>query len=72
MIFCTVRRPAAGGLTPMAMSAYYLKGIAPPQVQLTQIFAGSLPYVFMVFITMALVYTFPGVVYYLPTLFYGK
>ena len=30
---------------PMAMSAYYLKGIAPPHVRLTQIFAGSLPYV---------------------------
>ena len=57
---------------PMAMSAYYLKGIAPPQVQLTQIFAGSLPYVFMVFITMAVLYIFPNVIYYLPHLIYGR
>ncbi len=57
---------------PMAMSAYYLKGIAPPQVRLTQIFAGSLPYVFMVFITMAILYVFPQIVYTLPQLFYGK
>lgn len=57
---------------PMAMSAYYLKGIAPPQVRLTQIFAGSLPYVFMVFITMIVLYVFPDIVNWLPRLFYGR
>ena len=57
---------------PMAMSAYYLKGIAPPQVRLTQIFAGSLPYVFMVFITMIVLYVFPDIVYWLPQMFYGR
>jgi len=57
---------------PMAMSAYYLKGIAPPQVRLTQIFAGSLPYVFMVFVTMLVLYVFPDIVYWLPRLFYGR
>ncbi len=57
---------------PMAMSAYYLKGIAPPQVRLTQIFAGSLPYVFMVFVTMLVLYVFPDIVNWLPRLFYGR
>ena len=57
---------------PMAMSAYYLKGIAPPHVRLTQIFAGSLPYVFMVFVTMVMLYVFPQIAYYLPQLFYGR
>jgi len=57
---------------PMAMSAYYLKGIAPPEVRLTQIFAGSLPYVGMVFITMAILYTFPQIVYWLPQTIYGR
>ncbi|MCO6386765.1 TRAP transporter large permease subunit [Aliihoeflea sp. 40Bstr573] len=57
---------------PMAMSAYYLKGIAPPEVRLTQIFAGSLPYVGMVFITMALLYIFPQIVYWLPEVIYGR
>ncbi|MFV0299838.1 MAG: TRAP transporter large permease subunit [Paracoccus sp. (in: a-proteobacteria)] len=56
---------------PMAMSAYYLKGIAPPEVKLTQIFAGVMPFLFMVFIAMAVVYIFPPVVYYLPEVFYG-
>ncbi|EKE77751.1 MULTISPECIES: TRAP transporter large permease [Oceanibaculum] len=57
---------------PMAMSAYYLKGIAPPYVQLVQIFRGSLPYVAMVFITMILLYTVPEIVYWLPQLIYGR
>jgi tripartite ATP-independent transporter DctM subunit len=56
---------------PMAMSAYYLKGVAPPQVQLTQIFGGALPFVFMVFMTMALLYIFPGLATWLPNAIYA-
>jgi tripartite ATP-independent transporter DctM subunit len=56
---------------PMAMSAYYLKGIAPPQVQLVQIFRGCMPFLVMVFIAMVLLYTFPGIALWLPTLMYG-
>ncbi len=55
---------------PMAMAAYYLKGVAPPQVRLTQIFSGSLPFVFMVFLAMVLVYVFPGIVLWLPDYLY--
>ncbi|WP_159592875.1 TRAP transporter large permease [Chelativorans xinjiangense] len=57
---------------PMAMSAYYLKGIAPPHVQLTQIFAGSMPYLAMVFLTMVVLYNVPAIIYYLPQLIYGR
>jgi len=57
---------------PMAMSAYYLKGIAPPFVQLVQIFKGCMPFLAMVFIAMAAVYLFPEVVYWLPNKFYGR
>ena len=56
---------------PMAMSAYYLKGIAPPEIKLTHIFKGVMPFLFMVFIAMALMYIFPEIVYYLPRVFYG-
>ena len=56
---------------PMAMSAYYLKGIAPPQVKLTQIFAGCMPFLLCVFISMAIMYNFPNIVFYLPELIYG-
>ena len=56
---------------PMAMSAYYLKGIAPPSVQLWTIFRGCFPFLAMVFVAMFLVYVFPPLVYWLPALFYG-
>ncbi len=45
----------------MAMAAYYLKGMSPPQARLNQIFAGALLFVFMVFLSMTLVYIFPGI-----------
>ncbi len=57
---------------PMAMSAYYLKGVAPKHVQLVTIFKGCLPFLGMVFVAMALVYIFPQLVYWLPDLFYGN
>ena len=57
---------------PMAMSAYYLKGIAPPHVQLWTIFKGCFPFLGMVFLSMFLVYTFPQLVYWLPDLIYGN
>ncbi|MBK7664465.1 MAG: TRAP transporter large permease subunit [Sterolibacteriaceae bacterium] len=57
---------------PMAMSAYYLKGVAPPFVQLWTIFRGCLPFLSMVFLTMVLMYVFPQIVTWLPDLFYGN
>jgi tripartite ATP-independent transporter DctM subunit len=57
---------------PMAMSAYYLKGIAPKHVLLWTIFKGCFPFLSMVFVTMALVHTFPDLVFWLPNLFYGN
>jgi tripartite ATP-independent transporter DctM subunit len=57
---------------PMAMSAYYLKGIAPPHIQLVQIFKGCMPYLVMILIAMATIYIFPQVVFYLPQVIYGR
>jgi len=56
---------------PMAMSAYYLKGIAPPEVKLTHIFAGVMPFLLCVILSMVLMYIYPQIVFYLPELFYG-
>jgi tripartite ATP-independent transporter DctM subunit len=56
---------------PMAMSAYYLKGIAPPHVQLWSIFQGCFPFLAMVFVTMFMVYVFPKLTFWLPGLIYG-
>jgi tripartite ATP-independent transporter DctM subunit len=57
---------------PMAMSCYYLKGIAPPHIQLTTIFKGSLPFLAMVLISMVILYSFPVVTTWLPGLVYGS
>ncbi len=57
---------------PMAMSAYYLKGVAPPSVQLVTIFKGCLPFLSMVFVAMAAIYVFPGLVTWLPEVLYTR
>jgi tripartite ATP-independent transporter DctM subunit len=57
---------------PMAMSAYYLKGIAPPHVQITDIFRGMMPYMLIVILCMVLIYIFPQIVYALPNMIYGN
>jgi tripartite ATP-independent transporter DctM subunit len=57
---------------PMAMSAYYLKGIAPPQIELWTIFKGCFPFLGMVFVTMITVYVFPQIMFWLPGLIYGR
>ena len=56
---------------PMAMSAYYLKGIAPPHVQLVEIFKGSYPYLAMVMLAMVIMYNFPDLIFWLPNMMYG-
>jgi TRAP-type mannitol/chloroaromatic compound transport system permease large subunit len=56
---------------PMAMAAFYLKGISPPHVRLTQIFSGCMPYVVIIIICMALIYNFPAIVTWLPNLIYN-
>ncbi|NNE63092.1 MAG: TRAP transporter large permease subunit, partial [Gammaproteobacteria bacterium] len=57
---------------PMAMAAYYLKGVAPPHIQLMEIFRGIMPYLGIVILAMVLVYNFPGVVLWLPDYLFGK
>jgi TRAP-type mannitol/chloroaromatic compound transport system permease large subunit len=57
---------------PMAMAAYYLKGVSPPHIRLTQIFGGALPFVSMVFLTMALLYVLPDLALRLPRQLYGR
>lgn len=56
---------------PMAMSAYYLKGIAPAHVKLTDIFIGMMPYMTIVILCMVLIYVFPSLVFGLPNALYG-
>ncbi|WP_026617644.1 TRAP transporter large permease [Ensifer aridi] len=56
---------------PVAMSAYYLKGVSPPHVTLNQIFAGMMPYMLIVILCMVLMYLWPGMALWLPEYLYG-
>jgi tripartite ATP-independent transporter DctM subunit len=69
-ILVALNTQTAFNTPPVAMAAFYLKGVAPPQVKLTDIFSGALPFVFLVFLTMALVYIFPGLALWLPEYLY--
>jgi tripartite ATP-independent transporter DctM subunit len=69
-ILVALNTQTAFNTPPVAMAAFYLKGVAPPWVKLTDIFSGALPFVFMVFMTMALVYIFPGLALWLPDYLY--
>ena len=57
---------------PMAMAAYYLKGVSPPSVLLTQIFAGCMPFVYIVLVTMAIIHVFPQITLWLPSVLYSN
>jgi TRAP-type mannitol/chloroaromatic compound transport system permease large subunit len=57
---------------PVAMSAFYLKGVSPPHVTINQIFAGMMPYMFIVIVCMVLMYIWPELTLWLPNYLYGK
>jgi tripartite ATP-independent transporter DctM subunit len=57
---------------PMAMSAYYLKGIQPKSVELWEIFQGMIPFLFLVIVSMVMFYTFPQIGLWLPQAIYGR
>ncbi|WP_423192638.1 TRAP transporter large permease [Cupriavidus sp. H18C2] len=55
---------------PVAMAAFYLKGVAPPHVTLNQIFAGMLPFMAIQVVALALLYVFPEIGLWLPQVLY--
>ncbi|MBU3725551.1 MAG: TRAP transporter large permease subunit, partial [Burkholderiaceae bacterium] len=55
---------------PVAMSAFYLKGVAPSHVTLNQIFAGMLPFMGIQVFAVVLLYVFPAIGLWLPTVLY--
>jgi TRAP-type mannitol/chloroaromatic compound transport system permease large subunit len=57
---------------PVAMSAFYLKGVSPKHVTLNQIFAGMMPYMLIVCLCLVFMYIWPGMTLWLPEFLYGK
>ena len=56
---------------PMAMAAYYLKGVVGDAIELIEIFKSIMPYLFIVIFTMVLMYNYPGIALFLPDYFFG-
>jgi len=57
---------------PVAMAAFYLKGVSPPHVTLNQIFAGMMPFMIIQVVALALLYVFPDIGLWLPRVLYSK
>ncbi len=57
---------------PVAMAAFYLKGVSPPHVTLNQIFAGMMPFMGIQVIALVILYVFPQIGLWLPSVFYGR
>ena len=57
---------------PVAMAAFYLKGVSPPHVTLNQIFAGMMPFMGIQVVALALLYAFPDIGMWLPRVLYSN
>jgi tripartite ATP-independent transporter DctM subunit len=57
---------------PVAMAPFYLKGVAPKHVSINDIFAGVMPFIFIVIFAMVLLYMFPAIGMWLPEKLYGS
>jgi TRAP-type mannitol/chloroaromatic compound transport system permease large subunit len=57
---------------PVAMAAFYLKGVAPPHVTLNQIFSGMMPFMAIQVVAVVLLYMFPGIGLWLPSVLYAR
>ena len=55
---------------PVAMAAFYLKGVAPPHVTLNQIFAGMMPFMAIQVLAVGILYMWPGIGLWLPHALY--
>lgn len=57
---------------PVAMAAFYLKGVAPPNVTLEDVFSGCMPFIYIVLFCMVLVYVWPDIALWLPEYLYPR
>ncbi|NJN00419.1 MAG: TRAP transporter large permease subunit [Aquincola sp.] len=55
---------------PVAMAPFYLKGVAPKHVSINEIFAGVMPFLWIVLLAMITVYIFPQIILWLPNYLY--
>jgi TRAP-type mannitol/chloroaromatic compound transport system permease large subunit len=57
---------------PVGFAIFYLKGVAPAAVKLTQIYKGVVPFIVLQLIGLTLIFLFPEIVTWLPAVAYGN
>ncbi|MCP4387699.1 MAG: TRAP transporter large permease subunit, partial [Gammaproteobacteria bacterium] len=57
---------------PVGFALFYLKGVCPPDVRLVEIYRGVVPFIILQLIGLALVFSFPSMVTWLPAMAYGN
>ena len=62
---------ASCGVRPVAMAAFYLKGVSPPEVTLAEIYWGMMPFMALQVVGLVIVYFFPELTTWLPKLAFG-
>jgi TRAP-type mannitol/chloroaromatic compound transport system permease large subunit len=70
-IMCALNLQTAFLSPPVAMSAFYLKGVAPKSVTLNQIFSGMYPFMVFQILAMLVLWFFPQLATFLPEAIYG-
>ena len=55
---------------PVAMAAFYLKGVSPRHVTLNQIFAGMIPFMGIQIVAIVMLYVWPQIGLWLPSVLY--
>lgn len=57
---------------PFGYALFYFKGVAPPQYTMMDIYKGILPFVILQLVGLSLMIIFPGLITWLPSLFFGR
>ena len=56
---------------PVGFALFYLKGVCPPDVRLTDIYKGVVPFIILQLIALGIVLAYPSLVTWLPAMAYG-
>jgi TRAP-type mannitol/chloroaromatic compound transport system permease large subunit len=56
---------------PFGFSLFYLKGVTPAHIRITEIYSASIPFLLLQFLGIVLIFFFPWIVLWLPRLLLG-
>lgn len=57
---------------PVGFALFYIKGVCPPEIKVTHIYRGVAPFIALQVLALILIYFFPQIVTWLPSIAYGN